>query len=145
MGPNDHLLLGTDLVKDPGRLVAAYDDQAGVTAEFNRNVLSVLNRELHATFDPDLFEHRAIWNDEHSRVEMRLRATRPHGVSIRDLNLTVTFKRDEEILTEISTKFTDERVFDELAAAGLRADASWLDAHGDFLLTMSAPTRSSRH
>ncbi len=137
LGPEDHLLMGTDLVKDPGVLEAAYDDSAGVTAEFNRNVLRVLNRELEADFDPDDFEHVALFDREHEWIEMRLRARRDLTQTIRRLDLEVRFEAGEELRTEISAKFTPERLTGDLAAAGLEI-ASWMtDADDLFALTLS--------
>ena len=143
MGPDDLLLLGTDLVKDPRRLVEAYDDRDGVTAEFNKNVLLVLDRELHADFDPELFEHRALWNPEQRWIEMRLRARRAHTVTIKGIGLTVSFNRGEEILTEISAKFSPEGVVEELAGADLDAHAIYQDDNGDFQLTLARPRAGS--
>ena len=139
MGHDDRLLLGTDLVKDPARLVAAYDDAPGVTAAFNRNVLSVVNRELHADFDPDGFEHVARWDDEQQWIEMRLRARQPQVVTIEDLRLEVRFDRGEDLLTEISAKFTRPRVEAELLAAGFMVDAMWEAPDREFLLTLARP------
>src|SRR4029077_18091474 len=110
LGPEDHLLLGTDLVKDPAVLEAAYDDAQGVTAEFNRNVLRVLNRELRADFDPDDFDHVALFDPQHEWIEMRLRARREHTTIVRDLDLPVHFDAGEELRTELSAKFTPERL-----------------------------------
>jgi len=121
------LLIGCDLVKDPARLEAAYDDALGVTAEFNRNVLSVLNRDLGADFRPELFEHVAFYDREREWVEMRLRARERCVVTIPDLGLEVRFAAREELRTEISAKFTQRRLHDDLAAAGLRADAVLTD------------------
>jgi L-histidine N-alpha-methyltransferase len=121
----DYLLLGTDLVKDPAVLVAAYDDSAGVTAEFNRNVLEVINRELDGDFNLDRFEHVALFDARHEWIEMRLRAREDHAVTIRDLELTVRFAAGEEIRTEVSAKFTRRRVQRDLAAAGLEL-CEWL-------------------
>jgi L-histidine N-alpha-methyltransferase len=135
--PGDSLLLGTDLVKDPGRLVAAYDDAAGVTAQFNRNVLAVINRELDADFDVDAFRHVATWNAVDERMEMRLRSDRAQRVRIAALNLTVDFDAGEQVLTEVSCKFRAEGVADELAHAGLRLTQWWTDAAGDFGLSLS--------
>ncbi len=135
----DSFLLGTDLVKDAGRLVAAYDDAAGVTAEFNKNVLAVLNRTLRADFDPGLFEHLAVWNEAEEWIEMRLRSLKPHSATIRDLDLTVDFEAGEEIRTEISAKFRRERVSAELAAAGYRLDQWWTDEAGDFAVSLASP------
>ncbi|MGD0381649.1 MAG: L-histidine N(alpha)-methyltransferase [Acidimicrobiales bacterium] len=139
MGHGDRLLLGTDLVKDEARLLAAYDDSRGITAAFNRNVLHVLNRELHASFDPDRFEHVALWNDEEKRIEMRLRSTTDQVVSIADLSIEVTFGAGEDLLTEISSKFTRQGVEDELYAAGFLVDSMWEAPGGDFLLTLARP------
>lgn len=135
----DHLLLGVDLVKDSRVLCAAYDDSAGVTAEFNRNVLRVLNRELAANFDPDDFEHVALFDDEHEWIEMRLRALREHTTHVGELGLSVHFREGEEIRTEISAKFTRERIAADLAAAGLHL-VDWLtDPNELFALTLSRP------
>jgi L-histidine N-alpha-methyltransferase len=137
LGPDDYLLLGTDLVKDPAVLEAAYDDAQGVTAEFNRNVLRVLNRELGADFDPEDFEHVALFDAEHEWIEMRLRARREHTARVRELDLAVHFEAGEELRTEISAKFTPERVRADLAAAGLEL-VRWLtDEDGLFALTLS--------
>jgi L-histidine N-alpha-methyltransferase len=135
--PGEWLLLGTDLVKDPGVLVRAYDDRDGVTAEFNRNVLHVLNRELGATFPVEEFEHVAIWDREHEWVEMRLRATKPLTVTVEDLGLTLTFAQGEEIRTEISAKFRRDGVEAELGAAGLQLDSWWTDAEQRFALSLA--------
>jgi L-histidine N-alpha-methyltransferase len=137
LGPDDHLLMGTDLVKDPEVLEAAYDDAEGVTAEFNRNVLRVLNRELEADFDPDDFDHVALFDREHEWIEMRLRARREHTTLVRALDLPVRFRAGEELRTEISAKFTPERVESDLAAAGLEL-VRWLtDPDELFALTLS--------
>ncbi|MCW2494363.1 L-histidine N(alpha)-methyltransferase [Jatrophihabitans sp.] len=140
LAPGDHFLLGTDLVKSPARLVAAYDDAAGVTAAFNKNVLRVINRELGGDFDLDSFEHLAAWDAEHEWIEMRLRSTRDQVVHIAALGLTVAFGRGEELRTEISAKFRRERVVEELAAAGLRLTQWWTDPAGDFALSLSEPS-----
>ncbi len=139
MRPGDRLLLGTDLVKDPARLVRAYDDDAGVTADFNRNVLRVVNRELGGDFDPEAFEHVARWDAEAEWIEMRLRSSAAQTVRIERLDLEVEFAAGEEMRTEISAKFRRERVESELAAAGLALDAWWTDPAGDFALSLSAP------
>jgi L-histidine N-alpha-methyltransferase len=133
----DSLLLGTDLVKDVGRLVRAYDDSAGVTAQFNRNVLAVVNRELDADFDLDAFEHVARWNADEERIEMWLRALSSQRVHIAALELTVDFTGGEEMLTEVSCKFRPDGVDAELAAAGLRRTHWWTDPAGDFGLSLS--------
>jgi L-histidine Nalpha-methyltransferase len=137
MRPGDSLLLGTDLVKDTGRLVAAYDDAAGVTAQFNRNVLAVINRELDADFDVDAYRHVARWNSEDERMEMWLRAETAQQVSIGALDLTVEFATGEEILTEVSCKFRADAVASELASAGLRRIRWWTDEAGDFGLSLA--------
>ncbi len=139
MAHGDRLLLGTDLVKDRSRLLAAYDDSQGITAAFNRNVLHVLNRELHASFDPDGFEHVALWNDEEKRIEMRLRSLSDQAVSIADLSIEVKFAAGEDLLTEISSKFTRQGVEDELNTAGFLVDSMWEAPGGDFLLTLARP------
>lgn len=139
MSGDGFLLLGADLVKDPGRLVAAYDDAAGVTAEFNRNVLRVINAELDADFDPGAFEHVAVWNDAEEWIEMRLRSTRDQAVRVRALDLEVRFADGEEMRTEISAKFRRERLEAELGAAGLEVAEFWTDAEGDFSLTLARP------
>jgi L-histidine N-alpha-methyltransferase len=135
--PGDTLLLGTDLVKDTGRLVRAYDDSAGVTARFNRNVLAVVNRELDADFDIESFEHVARWNAEDERIEMWLRASSAQRVRVEAVDLTVDFAAGEEMLTEVSCKFRPEGVAEELAAAGLRRTHWWTDPAGDFGLSLS--------
>ncbi|KWX65817.1 L-histidine N(alpha)-methyltransferase [Mycobacterium sp. NAZ190054] len=137
MRPGDTLLLGTDLVKDVGRLVRAYDDSAGVTARFNRNVLAVVNRELGADFDLDAFEHVARWNDGEERIEMWLRSTRAQRVRIAALDLEVDFADGEQMLTEVSCKFRTSGVDRELAAAGLRRTHWWTDEAGDFGLSLA--------
>ncbi len=134
--PGDALLLGTDLVKDPARLHAAYDDAAGVTAEFNRNVLHVVNRTLDADFAVDRFHHVARWNDADEWIEMWLRSDRDQHVTIRALDLTVDFKAEEELRTEISAKFRKPTIEAELAAAGLKLEHWWTDNTGDFALSL---------
>ncbi|HXZ66509.1 MAG TPA: L-histidine N(alpha)-methyltransferase [Streptosporangiaceae bacterium] len=143
LGAGDTFLLGTDLVKDVGRLLRAYDDAAGVTAEFNRNVLSVVNRELGADFKPDRFDHVALWDPVNEWIEMRLRAVGEQLVTIRDLDLSVRFAAGEELRTEISAKFRSDGLRAELAAAGLEAVRFWTDRDGDFGLTLArlAPAR----
>ena len=139
LGPRDHLLMGTDLVKDPDVLEAAYDDPQGVTAEFNRNVLHVLNRELDADFEPHDFDHIALFDDRHEWIEMRLRARRAHTVTVRALELDVHFDAGEELRTEISAKFTPARLRGDLDAAGLEL-VRWLpDPEDLFALTLSRP------
>ncbi|OBG51606.1 L-histidine N(alpha)-methyltransferase [Mycolicibacterium fortuitum] len=135
--PGDSVLLGTDLVKDAERLVSAYDDSAGVTAAFNRNVLSVVNRELDADFDLDAFAHVAKWNADEERIEMWLRADAPQQVRVAALDLDVAFGAGEEMLTEVSCKFRADGVADELAKAGLRQTHWWTDEAGDFGLSLA--------
>jgi L-histidine Nalpha-methyltransferase len=137
LAPGDHLLLGTDLIKDPGRLVRAYDDSAGVTAAFNRNVLAVINRELDADFDIDAFDHVARWNSDEERIEMWLRAAAAQHVEIAALELRVDFAAGEEVLTEVSCKFRPDSVAAELDAAGLRRTQWWTDDAGDFGLSLA--------
>jgi L-histidine Nalpha-methyltransferase len=137
MRPGDTLLLGTDLVKDTDRLVRAYDDAAGVTARFNRNVLTVVNRELDADFDVDAFGHVARWNTKDERIEMWLRSDRGHRVRVGALDLDVEFEAGEEMLTEVSCKFRPDGVRAELAEAGLRGIHWWTDSAGDFGLSLA--------
>jgi L-histidine N-alpha-methyltransferase len=139
MGPDDHLLLGTDLVKDPAILEAAYDDSQGITAEFNRNVLHVVNRELDADFDVDAFDHVAFFDREREWIEMRLRATARQHVRIEALGIDVTFEPREELRTEISAKFTFERLAGDLAAAGLELEHVFTDDDALFALSLSRP------
>lgn len=135
--PGDSLLLGTDLVKDSERLVRAYDDAAGVTAAFNRNVLAVVNRELDADFDLDAFDHVAKWNSVDERIEMWLRARTAQQVRIAALELDVAYAAGEEMLTEVSCKFRPDGVAAELAKAGLRQTHWWTDSAGDFGLSLA--------
>ncbi len=127
LGADGHLLLGADLVKDPRTIEAAYDDGAGVTAQFNLNVLRVLNRELGANFDLDAFEHVAFYDREREWIEMRLRALVPQRVRVEALDLEVDFAAREEIRTEISVKFTPERLRADLAAAGMELVEAFTD------------------
>jgi L-histidine N-alpha-methyltransferase len=135
--PGDSLLLGTDMVKDTGRLIRAYDDSAGVTAAFNRNVLAVINRELDADFELGAYAHVARWNAEEERMEMWLRADSAQRVRVGALDLTVEFAAGEEMLTEVSCKFRREAVATELAVAGLRQTEWWTDSAGDFGLSLA--------
>ena len=137
LSEGDHFLLGTDLVKDRDRLVAAYDDTQGVTAEFNRNVLQVINRSLDADFVPDAFDHVALWDDDEEWIEMRLRSRTDQRVRVAALELDVAFVAGEELRTEISAKFRRERVEAELSAAGFELVEWWTDAAGDFALSLS--------
>ena len=135
--PGDWLLLGTDLVKDPAVLVAAYDDAAGVTAEFNRNVLRVLNRELGADFEVDAFAHVAVWDAGQEWIEMRLRAEKAMTVRLPALDLTVRFAAGEELRTEVSAKFRRGGVARELAAAGFAPRHWWTDGQGRFAQSLA--------
>ncbi|MFJ8487561.1 L-histidine N(alpha)-methyltransferase [Streptomyces sp. NPDC094038] len=137
LAPGDALLLGTDLVKDEGVLVRAYDDAAGVTAEFNKNVLAVVDRELDADFDPDAFDHVALWDAENEWIEMRLRSRVAQTVKVPALDLAVDFAAGEELRTEVSAKFRRAGVTAELAAAGLELTDWWTDAEGRFALSLS--------
>jgi L-histidine N-alpha-methyltransferase len=137
LAPGDALLLGTDLVKDEAVLVDAYDDAAGVTAEFNKNVLNVVDRELGADFDPEAFEHVALWNAECEWIEMRLRSRTAQTVKIPALDLAVDFEAGEELRTEVSAKFRREGVRAELAAAGMELTHWWTDEQGRFALSLS--------
>ena len=135
--PGDTLLLGTDLVKSPDVLVPAYDDAAGVTAAFNKNVLAVLNRELKADFDLDAFDHVARWDAEHEWIEMRLRSRRAQNVYVAGLDLDVHFADGEEMRTEVSAKFQREGVTAELEVAGFALSDWWTDSDGRFALSLS--------
>jgi L-histidine N-alpha-methyltransferase len=137
----DHLLLGTDLVKDPAVLEAAYDDAEGVTAEFNRNVLHVLNRELAADFDVGAFEHVAFFDRAQEWIELRLRAQRHMHVHVGALGLDVPFAAREELRTEISAKFTRARLAGDLGAAGLALVRVLTDPGERFALSLSTPRR----
>ncbi|MFG1628577.1 L-histidine N(alpha)-methyltransferase [Kribbella sp. NPDC049227] len=134
--PGEWLLLGTDLVKDPATLVAAYDDSAGVTAEFNRNVLRVINRQLGADFDVEAFSHVAIWDAENEWIEMRLRADRATRVLIPEVHLEVDFAEGEVLHTEISAKFHRHGVEAELDTAGFASAAWWTDSEARFALSL---------
>jgi L-histidine Nalpha-methyltransferase len=135
--PGDTLLLGVDLVKARERLLAAYDDAAGVTAAFNRNVLHVVNRDLGADFAPQLFDHVAHWDDEREWIEMRLRSVEAQSVKVPAVDLVVEFSAGEEMRTEISAKFRRQAVVAELEAAGLDTRHWWTDRAGDFALCLA--------
>jgi L-histidine N-alpha-methyltransferase len=139
MGPSDRLVLGTDLVKDRAVLEAAYNDSAGVTAEFNRNVLRVVNAGLGADFDPEAFEHVAFFDEANSWIEMRLRSVGDQTVTIPGADLTVALADGEEIRTEVSTKFTRATVERELRQAGLRLDAFLTDDRDLFGVALGSP------
>ncbi|NPD29660.1 L-histidine N(alpha)-methyltransferase [Corallococcus exiguus] len=135
--PGDGLLLGTDLIKDRERLFAAYNDSAGVTADFNRNVLRVINRELNADFDPEAFEHLAPFDEANKWIEMRLISRKAQSVWLKDLERRVEFAEGECLRTEVSCKFCREQVQAELGDAGLDLAAWWTDADGDFALSLA--------
>ena len=137
MYPGDRFLLGTDLVKDRATLEAAYNDSEGVTAEFNKNVLAVLNRELGANFDLGAYEHVAFWDDENEWIDIRLRALSEQFVDLVSLDMRAHFSRNEEMRTEISTKFTQERIESSYADAGLELTDWWTDADGLYALSLA--------
>ncbi len=137
LGPEDRLLLGTDLVKEPARLEAAYDDAGGVTAEFNKNVLAVLNRELGADFDLAAFEHVARYDDSEARMDIRLRSLTDQTVRLEGLEMEVAFAAGEEMRTEISAKFTRERLERVYEEAGLELAGWFTDPAGDYALSLA--------
>jgi L-histidine N-alpha-methyltransferase len=137
LGAEDHFLLGTDLVKDRATLEAAYNDSAGVTAEFNKNALSVLNHRLGADFDLDAFEHVAFWDPENLWMDIRLRSLARQVVNFPALDLAVSFARGEEMRTEISTKFAREGLTGIYAEAGLELTDWWTDPEGRFGLSLA--------
>ncbi len=139
LGPHDTLLLGTDLVKDPRVLQAAYDDAAGVTAAFNKNVLAVLNARLGANFDLTAFDHVALWDPVREWVEMRLRSAVRQVVTLPEIGLTVEFAEGEEMRTEVSAKFRPGGIAAELSAAGFTMRHWWTDTGGQFGLSLSVP------
>jgi L-histidine N-alpha-methyltransferase len=143
LGEHGFLLLGTDLVKDPEVIEAAYNDSEGVTAEFNRNLLRVLNRELDADFDVDQFEHVAFYDPQREWIEMRLRARRDQSVRVAALDLDLEFARGEELRTEISAKFTRESVQADLGAAGLELVRWMTDPEGLFALSLARVSRTA--
>jgi L-histidine Nalpha-methyltransferase len=137
LGPEDAILLGTDLVKEPGRLEAAYDDAGGVTSEFNKNVLLVLNREFGGDFDPATFEHVALYDVDEARVDIRLRSLADQIVRLDGLDLNVRFAAGEEMRTEISAKFTRERLEAVYEEAGLVLSGWFTDSAGDYALSLA--------
>ncbi|MGY1439742.1 L-histidine N(alpha)-methyltransferase [Streptomyces reniochalinae] len=139
LAPGDALLLGTDLVKEPALLVAAYDDARGVTAEFNKNVLRVLARELDADCDPADFDHVAVWDAEREWIEMRLRARAALSVKVPALDASFDFQVGEELRTEVSAKFRPERLRVELADSGWRLERMWTDTRSRFALSLAFP------
>jgi L-histidine Nalpha-methyltransferase len=144
MQAGDALLLGTDLVKDPAMLVAAYDDAAGVTAEFNKNILRVINAELDGNFDLDEFDHVAIWDAQAEWMEMRLRSATDQIVLLKAISLSVPFSAGEEMRTEISAKFRRDGVAAELAACGLELRSWWTDSQNRFGMSLAVPVSAWR-
>ena len=134
--PGEHLLLGTDLIKDRQRLHDAYNDSRGITADFNRNILRVLNEQVGSNFDPEAFEHEAVYNESAHRIEMWLRATRAQEVHLRDLALTLFLDADSRVLTEISVKFDRDLIDSMLRNSGLQLEAMYTDAQSDFALSL---------
>jgi L-histidine N-alpha-methyltransferase len=143
LAPGDHFLLGIDLVKDPRRLIAAYDDSQGITAAFNKNVMAVINRQLDADFDLDAFAHVAVYDPGHEWIEMRLRSLRAQTVRVRALDLEVAFAAGEEMRTEVSAKFRREGITEELRAAGLVLVEWCTDTAGDFALALARIPRET--
>jgi L-histidine Nalpha-methyltransferase len=137
MGPGDHLLVGTDLAGEPERIRAAYDDAEGVTAEFNLNLLRVLNRELDGDFDPDAFAHVALYDEAVPWIEMRLRSLTDQTVRLAAIDMEVRFAAGEEMRTEISCKFTRGMVAAMYASAGLRLEEWHEDPRGWFALSVA--------
>jgi L-histidine Nalpha-methyltransferase len=139
LGEDDHFLLGTDLVKDRATLEAAYNDSAGVTADFNKNVLAVLNDRLECDFDLDTFEHVAVWDEENLWMDIRLRSLARQVVNIAALDMQVAFDRGEEMRTEISTKFAREGLAGIYAESGLEMAGWWTDPEGLYGLSLARP------
>jgi L-histidine N-alpha-methyltransferase len=139
LGPDDAFLLGVDLVKDVAVLDAAYNDSAGVTAEFNRNLLRVVNRQLAANFDPEAFRHWALYNSAEQRIEMYLVPDQLQRVRVADLDLTLEVAPNETIWTEISCKFTKASVAEMLSDAGMRLTRWYTDSHERFGLALATP------
>ncbi|MGH9604249.1 MAG: L-histidine N(alpha)-methyltransferase [Terracidiphilus sp.] len=137
LNPGDAILLGVDLVKDESILLAAYDDDAGVTAAFNRNLLIRLNRDLEADFTPESFAHRALWNPTHSRIEMHLESQAPQRVHLRALDLTVHFAEGETIHTENSYKFAPGGLERLLTEAGFVPASTWTDEKNWFAVSLA--------
>jgi L-histidine N-alpha-methyltransferase len=137
MGPEDALLVGADLIKDRARLVAAYNDASGVTAEFNRNALLAINDAFDANFDADAYEHVAFFDETHRWIEMRLRSLRPQRVVVPGLHISFDLARGDDIRTEISTKFSPREIEVEFADAGFRVVREFRDPANDFQLTLA--------
>ncbi|WP_026532711.1 L-histidine N(alpha)-methyltransferase [Arthrobacter sp. H41] len=133
------LLIGTGLVQPPEVLIPAYDDASGVTADFNRNVLRVLNAELGADFDVEAFDHVAVWNEAEEWIEMRLRATRAMRVRLPGAGIEISFDRGEDLRTEVSAKFRPEKIAAELEAARLTVVGQWTDAEERYAMTLAEP------
>jgi len=142
---DDALVLGTDLVKDESTLVAAYDDNEGVTAAFNLNILSRLNKELGATFDPAGFRHRVRWNPLESRIEMHLESIRDQNVQIAAAELELHFRHGETIHTESSYKFSSEMLGALLSDSGFEIQQAWKDAREWYALTLSHRRHEDAH
>ena len=140
MRPDDAFLIGLDLVKDPARLHAAYNDPQGVTAAFNRNVLHVINRDLDGTFNPELFDHYAFYNPEDQRIEMHLMSRVEQNVPIGALGTSVRFREGETIRTEISRKFTRESAEELLGTSGFTLRSWFTDENALFALALVVPT-----
>ena len=137
LGPEDRFLLGTDLIKDHATLEAAYDDAGGITAEFNKNVLAVLNSRLGADFDLEAFEHVARWDEKNLWVDIRLRSLENQVVNISALEMLVRFRAGEEMRTEISTKFMRPGLEGIYFEAGLELTDWWTDAEGLYALSLA--------
>jgi dimethylhistidine N-methyltransferase len=137
LAPGDSILLGVDLVKDEGTLLDAYDDAAGITAEFNRNILVRLNSEFGANFDPEAFAHRAVWNPTNSRMEMHLESRILQAVQIPNLDLNLCFRRGETIHTENSYKYRPGQAEALLRSAGFAAENTWTDERGWFAVHLA--------
>jgi L-histidine N-alpha-methyltransferase len=137
LAPGDHLLVGMDLVKDKNTLEAAYDDSAGVTAKFNKNILNVLNDKLGADFDANHFEHRATYNEAEQRIEMWLDSSVDHSVHINDLRLEIIFEAGEGMRTEMSHKFTEESARRTFEGAGLELVEMYTGEEGMFALALA--------
>ncbi|MET8759916.1 L-histidine N(alpha)-methyltransferase [Lentzea sp. NPDC004782] len=135
--PGEWLLLGTDLVKDPETLVRAYDDSQGVNAEFNRNALSVINREVGGDFDLEAFEYVALWNAEQEQIELGLRAKRDMRVTLTELGRTVEFREGEELRTAVSAKFREDVVRKELEDGGFELHRWWTDSEERFAVSLA--------
>lgn len=140
--PGDAFLLGADLVKDRNELIAAYDDVAGVTAEFNKNVLAVINRTLYANFELEAFEHVALWNEPEHRIEMHLRSTRRHTVQIPGAGLDIQFEAGELMRTELCTKFTRDILEADFRTANLDIAAWYTDPADRFAVVLGVPSGS---